>query len=74
MKLDLRVPGKQPLRLTKIACGGFVLGSEGRMKLVARSRQDDSDDDGGDRLQLRAVEMLLRDILTRAVVGENVTK
>lgn len=74
MKLDLRVPGKQPVRLTKIACGGFVLGSEGRMKLVARSGQDDSDDDGGDRLQLRAVEMLLRDILTRAVVGENVTK
>ena len=75
MKLDLRAPGKQPVRLSKIACGGFVLGSEGRMKLVARSGQDDSgDDDGGDRLQLRAVEMLLRDILNRAVVGENVTK
>ena len=74
MKLDLRVPGRQPVRLTKIACGGFVLGSEGRMKLVARSGQDDSDDDGGDRLQLRAVEMLLRDILNRAVVGENETK
>lgn len=74
MKLDLRVPGKQPVRLAKIACGGFVLGSEGRMKLVARSGQDNSDDDGGDRLQLRAVEMLLRDILSRAVVGENVTK
>ena len=75
LKLDLRAPGKQPVRLSKIACGGFVLGSEGRMKLVARSGQDDSgDDDGGDRLQLRAVEMLLRDILNRAVVGENVTK
>lgn len=74
MKLDLRVPGKQPVRLTKIACGGFVLGSEGRMKLVARSGQDDNDDDGGDRLQLRAVETLLRDILNRAVVGENVTE
>lgn len=74
MKLDLRAPGKQPVRLSKIACGGFVLGSEGRMKLVARSGQEGDGSDDDDRLQLRAAEMLLRDVLNRAVVGENVTK
>lgn len=71
---------KQHVRLSKVACGGFVLGSEGRMKLVAGSGRTRAGDDGvvGDdekaQLELRASEALLAAVVRRAVAGEGQTK
>lgn len=89
MKLDLDVssnaqqsPAKQHVRLSKIACGGFVLGSEGRMKLVALSEKKSAtgggDEDGGEayvrtereKLELRGSQALLGTVMRRVVAGE----
>lgn len=90
MKLDLgasstaQPPAKKHMRLSKIACGGFVLGSEGRMKLVALSERKaaagDGDEDGDgeearvrtgrEKLELRGSEALLRTIMRRVVAGD----
>jgi hypothetical protein len=67
----------QPVRLTKIACGSFVLGGEGKMKLVAPSGQAGSSSEDGaaavregrDRLLLRANEELLRAVIRRAAMS-----
>ncbi|GIJ87949.1 hypothetical protein Asppvi_006863 [Aspergillus pseudoviridinutans] len=65
----------QPVRLTKIACGSFVLGGEGKMKLVAPSGQASSEDgaaaarESRDRLLLRANEELLQAVIRRAAMG-----
>ncbi|KAF4211148.1 hypothetical protein CNMCM8980_005240 [Aspergillus fumigatiaffinis] len=67
----------QPVRLTKIACGSFVLGGEGKMKLVAPSRQAGSSSEDGataaresrDRLLLRANEALLQAVIRRAAMS-----
>ncbi|KAL4897339.1 kinetochore complex Sim4 subunit Fta1-domain-containing protein [Aspergillus ambiguus] len=69
------------VRLTKVACGGFLLGSEGRLKLVthAKSRRpttegptngDPDTQTESDRLALRASEALLQTILGRAVSSD----
>jgi hypothetical protein len=67
----------QPVRMTKIACGSFVLGGEGKMKLVAPSRQAGSSSEDGataaresrDRLLLRANEALLQAVIRRAAMS-----
>ncbi|KAF7161934.1 hypothetical protein CNMCM5623_007349 [Aspergillus felis] len=65
----------QPVRLTKIACGSFVLGGEGKMKLVAPSGQASSEDgapaarESRDRLLLRANEELLQAVIRRAAMS-----
>lgn len=95
MKLDFGTGGgsgtrgdlaKQHVRVSKIACGGFVIGSEGRMKLSADlGRQGDDIGDGDDgqgsqvlsekeRLVLRASYALLLGVLRRAVAGEGQMK
>ncbi|KAL2008223.1 hypothetical protein VTN00DRAFT_8205 [Thermoascus crustaceus] len=76
------------VRLTKVACGAFVLGGEGRAKLIANPGRrgaasaddsvfDDDPDRRRDRLVLRASESLLRTLIRRAVgqvgVGERKT-
>ncbi|OJJ78505.1 uncharacterized protein ASPGLDRAFT_100214, partial [Aspergillus glaucus CBS 516.65] len=86
MKLDLSTTGngnglaKQHVRVSKIACGGFVIGSEGRMKLSADLRRQDDDTGDGDgdggqssqvlsekeKLELRASHVLLLGVLRRA--------
>ncbi|KAL2222657.1 kinetochore complex Sim4 subunit Fta1-domain-containing protein [Thermoascus aurantiacus ATCC 26904] len=99
MKLDLNsfarrdggpahAAANEHVRVTKVACGAFVLGGEGRAKLVAgpatTAPGDDSldldslDEDPEsrrDRLVLRANESLLRALVRRAVggVGERKT-
>ncbi|KAF3491027.1 uncharacterized protein GIQ15_00544 [Arthroderma uncinatum] len=69
------------IRLTKVSCGAFVLGSEGRIKLLANPGRaillDDSDIEGeGDGIDIderhkglvwRANEDLLRALIARAV-------
>ncbi|KAB8078896.1 kinetochore complex Sim4 subunit Fta1-domain-containing protein [Aspergillus leporis] len=70
-------PARKHVRISKIACGGFVLGGEGKLKLVARpartsSGDDDSGDDDGNernRLALRASEVLICSVIRRALVG-----
>ncbi|GFF41320.1 conserved hypothetical protein [Aspergillus udagawae] len=67
----------QSVRLTKIACGSFVLGGEGKMKLVAPSGQAGSSSEdsaaaareGRDRLLLRANEELLQAVIRRAAMS-----
>ncbi|EAW09947.1 uncharacterized protein ACLA_041680 [Aspergillus clavatus NRRL 1] len=80
LAIDLNLAGpstsqgseKQHARLTKVACGSFVLGGEGKMKLVASSAATSSGDSAGDahsikdHLLLRAHEALLRAVLRRA--------
>lgn len=89
MKLDLGVssnarqyPAKQHVRLSKIACGGFVLGSEGRMKLVALSEKKPAAGDGDvnageahvrterEKLELRGSQALLGTVMRRVVAAE----
>ncbi|GAB1202035.1 hypothetical protein APSETT445_000642 [Aspergillus pseudonomiae] len=75
-------PARKHVRISKIACNGFVLGAEGKMKLVAQPIRagpagDDSaenDDDAPSekkRLALRASEVLLLSVIRRSLVGEN---
>ncbi|KAL1857164.1 hypothetical protein Plec18170_003280 [Paecilomyces lecythidis] len=63
-------------KLTKVACGAFVLGAEGRMKLAADhgyptpedSRMEDDDpDEIRNRLLLQANEGILRALVHRAI-------
>ncbi|KAJ5360893.1 hypothetical protein N7517_010084 [Penicillium concentricum] len=83
MKLDLdgsssdRV-AKQHVRLSKVACAAFVLGSEGRVKLVVAADRDAGDGDDGSRvrgdkneLALQAGESLLRSVIRKAVVEDH---
>ncbi|KAF9893172.1 hypothetical protein FE257_012587 [Aspergillus nanangensis] len=77
-------PANQHLRLTKIACGGFILGSEGRVKLNTYSKSKRASDDPAEdedslhsvrgRLSLRASEALLQSIFRRAVSRDDSTK
>lgn len=73
---------KQHVRLSKVACAAFVLGSEGRMKLVGNTRRGEQDGNDGDndapgvernqrnQLALQASETLLRAVLRRAGPGD----
>ncbi|KAH1548140.1 hypothetical protein KXV92_001169 [Aspergillus fumigatus] len=69
-------PVNQPVRLTKIACGSFVLAGDGKMKLVAPSGQAGSSSEDGataaresrDRLLSRANEALLQAVIRRAAM------
>ena len=81
MKVDLMVDSashslaKRHVRLAKIACGTFVLGAEGRLKLVlvrpdaaarneaGRGRKD------SDRPILKASEDLLHAVISKAIIG-----
>ncbi|KAL4965986.1 uncharacterized protein BDV14DRAFT_171886 [Aspergillus stella-maris] len=55
------------VRLTKIACAGFVVTSEGRLKIVAKDIDTDADGDGRrNKGALRGGEALLRGVLERA--------
>jgi hypothetical protein len=81
LSLDDQPGNKGPsdyVKLTKVACGAFVLGGEGRMKLVADhgyptpsddSRMGDDDDleERKSRLLLQANEEILRALVRRAV-------
>ncbi|KLJ13748.1 hypothetical protein EMPG_11351 [Blastomyces silverae] len=89
MQLDISDFGKDPtdkqkrqVRLSKVSCGAFVLGSEGRMKLLANPgrvipfddadvTEENDDHDGREaRLVWRANEILLRTLVARAVGGQ----
>lgn len=66
---------RQHVRLSKVACAAFVLGSEGRMKLVVDVRgvgEGEEEEEQGSP-SLRASETLLRAVIRRAVVGDQVT-
>ncbi|KAJ5155037.1 uncharacterized protein N7500_010476 [Penicillium coprophilum] len=83
MKLDLDGSSsdqvaKQHVRLSKVACAAFVLGSEGRVKLVVAADRDAGDGDESSRargdqhaLALEAGESLLRSVIRKAVVGDH---
>ncbi|CAI7624779.1 unnamed protein product [Penicillium glandicola] len=85
MKLDLDGSSsdqvaKQHVRLSKVACAAFVLGSEGRVKLVVAADGDAGDGDEGSRtrddrneLALQAGESLLRSVIRKAVVEDHST-
>ncbi|KAL4736316.1 kinetochore complex Sim4 subunit Fta1-domain-containing protein [Aspergillus similis] len=59
------------VRLTRIACAGFVVTSEGRLKIVAKGedRAGGGEDAGRVRGELRGGEALLRAVLKRAGNG-----
>lgn len=69
MKLDLDEPNhaKQHVRLSKLVCAAFVLGGEGRVKLVVANQNDESG------FALEAGVMLLRLVVRRAVIGDQPT-
>ncbi|KAJ5692935.1 CENP-A-nucleosome distal centromere subunit CENP-L [Penicillium macrosclerotiorum] len=74
MKLDLdglsqNEVAKQHVRLSKVACASFVLGSEGRMKLVVDARLAEGDE-GQDSPIFRAGEALLQTVIGKAVIGD----
>ncbi|KAJ5956603.1 hypothetical protein N7501_010882 [Penicillium viridicatum] len=83
MKLDLDgsssdQAAKQHVRLSKVACAAFVLGGEGRVKLVVAADRDSRDGDEGPRaesdkneLALEAGESLLRSVIRKAVVEDH---
>ncbi|OQD61186.1 hypothetical protein PENPOL_c018G09845 [Penicillium polonicum] len=83
MKLDLDgsssdQAAKQHVRLSKVACAAFVLGGEGRVKLVVAADRDSGDGDEGPRagsdkneLALEAGESLLRSVIRKAVVEDH---
>lgn len=82
MKLDLdgsqqNKLSRQHARLSKVACAAFVLGTEGRMKLVVDAKRAGQDDDGDEEehpsSSLRASEALLRAVIQKAVIGDLVT-
>ncbi|PWY92104.1 hypothetical protein BO70DRAFT_383772 [Aspergillus heteromorphus CBS 117.55] len=88
MKLDLTgnatgpgPKGQQHVRLSRITCGGFSLGGDGKMKLVASPSTaggDGEESSNGassqtNRLALRACEVLLLDVVRRAAVDEDET-
>ncbi|KAL4809965.1 kinetochore complex Sim4 subunit Fta1-domain-containing protein [Aspergillus unguis] len=56
------------VRLTKIACAGFVITSEGRLKIVAKA-EEGGEDDARNKGALRGGEALLRAVLERAGMG-----
>ncbi|KAI9369720.1 kinetochore complex Sim4 subunit Fta1-domain-containing protein [Aspergillus egyptiacus] len=64
------------VRLTRVACAGFVVTGEGRIKVVASTSgvDDESDnpekEDERNRGALRGGEALVRAVLERAVTGE----
>lgn len=74
MKLDLdgsaqNKLARQHVRLSKVACAAFVLGSEGRMKLVVDS--DLTEDESVQRSStVQARVSLLRMVIRKAVIGD----
>lgn len=79
MQLDLtgslkNQAAKQHVRLSKASCAAFVLGGEGRMKLVvdvARAESQEGDDAPlKDQLALRASQTLLRVVISKAVIRD----
>lgn len=82
MQLDLdgssqKQASRKHARLSKIACAAFVLGGEGRMKLVvgAEPAADDQLDDVREQSSpaLHASEMLLGMVVRRAIIGDETT-
>ncbi|KAJ5132610.1 hypothetical protein N7448_006768 [Penicillium atrosanguineum] len=82
MQLDLdgssqNQTSRKHVRLSKIACAAFVLGGEGRMKLVvgAEPAADDQPDDAREQSSpaLHASEMLLEMVVRRAIIGDEKT-
>jgi len=76
MQLDLdgsqNEISRKHVRLSKIACASFVLGSEGRMKLVVTELSDDGSDNQSSPA-LRASEALLQMVIRRAIIGSQTT-
>lgn len=80
MKLDLdgssqNKVARQHVRLSKVACAAFVLGSEGRMKLVVGSDSAEGEDSEQAQSEQRAPaqaasETLLRMVIRKAVIGD----
>jgi hypothetical protein len=58
------------VRLTRIACAGFVITGEGRVKVVGKAVQEGDDEEGTrNRRMLRGGEALVRAVLARAGAG-----
>ncbi|KAJ0423682.1 kinetochore complex Sim4 subunit Fta1-domain-containing protein [Aspergillus carlsbadensis] len=58
------------VRLTRIACAGFVITGEGRVKVVGKAVQEGGDEEGTrDQRMLRGGEALVRAVLGRAGAG-----
>ena len=62
---------RKHVRLSKIACASFVLGNEGRMKLVVGAEPaEDEESDNQSSPALRASEALLQMAIRRAIIGD----
>lgn len=66
---------QQHVRLSKLACAAFVLGSEGRVKLVVDVHQSEHDETviARNESSLRASESLLRILIRKAVIKDQAT-
>ncbi|KAL3482264.1 kinetochore complex Sim4 subunit Fta1-domain-containing protein [Aspergillus californicus] len=58
------------VRLTRVACAGFVVTGEGRMKVVAKAGEEDGNGDERNRGALRGGEVLVQAVLEKASIGE----
>ncbi|KAJ5723253.1 CENP-A-nucleosome distal centromere subunit CENP-L [Penicillium malachiteum] len=78
MQLDLdgsspNQVAKQHVRLSKVTCAAFVLGGDGRMKLVADATRSGDERTGKDEAAHRASEALLHAVISKAVISDNQT-
>ncbi|KAJ5609028.1 CENP-A-nucleosome distal centromere subunit CENP-L [Penicillium herquei] len=78
MQLDLdgsspNQVAKQHVRLSKVTCAAFVLGGDGRMKLVADATRSGDERTGKDEAALRASEALLHAVISKAVISDHHT-
>ncbi|KAI5306289.1 hypothetical protein KEM56_001532 [Ascosphaera pollenicola] len=67
MHLELVSSKPSRERITKISCNAFVLGSEGKVKLIANLAGDDDRPTRGDEAVWNANEQLLRSLVRRAM-------
>ncbi|KAK2754689.1 hypothetical protein FQN54_006822 [Arachnomyces sp. PD_36] len=87
MKLDLtdgprpRDAGPKMVRLSRVSCGAFILGGEGRIKFIANAGHvapedpDDSDEEDEDLVERRRIgeanEALLQSLIQRAMGSDH---
>ncbi|KAI5287084.1 hypothetical protein KEM54_006255 [Ascosphaera aggregata] len=72
MKLDFLSSEPNRERITKVSCGAFILGSEGRVKLLTESTADDSDELAREEQAIEAANEELLTALVKRALGTKI--